>query len=75
MENVTDLPCLGTLIRENYVLTTASCVQTKDVTVLANTDENIRVDSVYLHPDYKLLPEQGSTENNLAILRLNTTLQ
>ncbi|XP_053698811.1 uncharacterized protein LOC128745760 [Sabethes cyaneus] len=72
--NVSDLHCLGTLIRENYVLTTASCVQSKNITVLANTAESITVDSVYLHPDYKLLSDQNTTENNLAILRLNTSL-
>ncbi|XP_055523960.1 uncharacterized protein LOC129717804 [Wyeomyia smithii] len=73
-ENETDQFCLGTLISENYVLTTASCVHSEGITVLANRNDDIIVASTYMHPDYKLLPEQGMSENNLAIIRLNTTL-
>ncbi|XP_058813865.1 venom prothrombin activator porpharin-D-like [Topomyia yanbarensis] len=75
-DNGSSAICLGTIISEQFVLTTASCVPTKheNLKLDAKIAEDIAIDSIYLHPDYKLSPDQGPSLNNLAIIKLNSSL-
>ncbi|XP_058467785.1 uncharacterized protein LOC131440486 [Malaya genurostris] len=75
-DNDSHAVCIGTLISEQFILTTASCVSTKKSGTLVlqiKTDEDIAVDSIYLHPDYKLSEDQGPSINDLAIVKLNSS--
>ncbi|XP_055640649.1 uncharacterized protein LOC129778038 [Toxorhynchites rutilus septentrionalis] len=73
-EDIVEFRCLGTIITDRIILTTASCVGTEvptGVQLPANTSQNMyRVNTTVLHPAYKA----NDHINDIALIQLEDTL-
>uniref|UniRef100_A0A182R0A0 Peptidase S1 domain-containing protein n=1 Tax=Anopheles farauti TaxID=69004 RepID=A0A182R0A0_9DIPT len=73
--NQSKVPCSGTLIDYNTVVTTASCTRNEDglqpIEInIEYTDNRAQIVEIQVHPDYS----EASGENDLALLRLDKYL-
>ncbi|CAH1099837.1 unnamed protein product [Psylliodes chrysocephalus] len=77
LENGCEHICGAVIINENWVLTSARCLEERFMVAVGSTDLHgndtvfVIVDSVITHPDF---PEVGFGPNDLALIKLATSL-
>uniref|UniRef100_A0A182YSW5 Uncharacterized protein n=2 Tax=Anopheles stephensi TaxID=30069 RepID=A0A182YSW5_ANOST len=70
--------CMGTLVWENFILTSARCTRNEnqvapDVTRMGNpgAEQQIKIAEVIRHPEYR----EGGRQHNIALLRLESKFE
>ena len=65
--------CRGSIIEQNYILTSATCVSKKGpkATLIKISDQKVKIAQIFQHPNYK----DGSTYDDLAVVKLENDIQ